>query len=123
MRHHLLGAFAALLLPLAGCSFPVDADTAKINCGPDADCPSGQVCVTQVLTGQGICFLASQCGAETCNGLDDDCDGVVDDHLTDVGQACDTTGKDVCPGYEGVASCQDGQTQCLGQVLKSAGCP
>jgi len=43
--------------------------------------------------GQGTCVANCQSAPETCNGLDDDCDGVVDNHLTD------------CPGFCVGGSC------------------
>ncbi len=45
---------------------------------------------------------------ETCDGKDDDCDGVVDDGVPGVGASCDTGLADAC---------RTGQTRCLQGVL------
>ncbi len=49
-------------------------------------------------------------GAETCNGIDDDCDGVVDDDVSDVGQPC-STGRGACQ-RAGMTVCQGGAPVC-----------
>jgi len=51
--------------------------------------------------------------AEVCNGVDDDCDGIIDDHLTDVGAPCD----DFCPP---LAPCVASKT-CMYQLSSCAG--
>jgi hypothetical protein len=47
--------------------------------------------------------------AETCNGVDDDCDGVIDDSPTDVGASC----PDNCPGGVCKGECKPGTTTCI----------
>ena len=52
--------------------------------------------------------------AETCNGTDDDCDGMIDNNPNDVGQACD----DFCPplnGCIGNNSCTFKLSMCAGK--------
>ncbi len=51
-------------------------------------------------------------GPELCNGLDDNCNGVVDDNPTDVGQTC---------GTSNVGQCKFGQTICVNGGLQCAG--
>ena len=62
---------------------------------------------------------ASNCGykcpvtppvAETCNGVDDDCDGVIDDGAPGANVACETH----CPGGKCVGECKPGKTICTG---------
>ncbi len=47
---------------------------------------------------------------EACNGLDDDCDGRVDENNPGSGAACNTGGVGVCG--VGVVSCRDGALRC-----------
>ncbi len=51
----------------------------NIICMADADCPPNQLCTN------GVCTNGGSCTTESCNGLDDDCNGVVDDG---VGAVC-----------------------------------
>ncbi len=49
-------------------------------------------------------------GAETCNGVDDDCDGSRDDSFPGKNDPCYTGPEET----RGVGACRDGQTGCLG---------
>ena len=49
-----------------------------------------------------VCQI-QQCFTETCNGLDDDCDGLIDNHLVDTGKTCGLS----------AGSCRQGTTTCL----------
>jgi hypothetical protein len=51
---------------------------------------------------------------ETCNGADDDCNGLVDDDPAGVGTACGTS--DVAPCRKGRTACQGGTIVCAGAV-------
>jgi hypothetical protein len=62
--------------------------------------------------GKVVCTGDNQGGPELCNGLDDNCNGVVDDSPTDVGQAC---------GPATVGECRQGQTICSGGSVSCAG--
>ncbi len=89
------------------------------RCDPDQ---LGQPCVSGVgacaRSGTWSCLQAEQtCSGgqgdplpEVCNGIDDDCDGNVDDSVLDAGEAC-IGGFGVCRG-EGTRVCADGGPVC-----------
>ncbi len=49
---------------------------------------------------------------ETCNGKDDDCDGQVDNKLTDIGKECDVSSVKGGPCQKGISECLNGRIQC-----------
>jgi hypothetical protein len=51
--------------------------------------------------------------AESCNGLDDNCDGEIDEGAPGAGQPCD----DVCPEGDCQGICTPGETVCVGTGL------
>jgi hypothetical protein len=55
---------------------------------------------------------------ETCNGVDDDCNGVVDDDPVDAGTTCGTS--DVAPCRRGRTVCHGGALGCAGAVEPAA---
>ena len=59
----------------------------------------------------GVCVGEVLPGVETCNGVDDDCDGVVDDGDPGSGGACDTGEAGVCAA--GAEHCSGGRLVCL----------
>src|SRR5262249_39971610 len=64
------------------------------------------------IDGQEVCVGGVGPSPETCNGLDDDCDGFIDDNLTDAGATC---GTDVGGGAPGPTLRQAGSLVCSGQ--------
>ena len=54
---------------------------------------------------------------EICNGLDEDCDGRVDEQVFEVGQVC---GSNVGVCQEGMTQCINGELQCQGEVTAMA---
>ena len=75
LRHALL--WGALLLAGPGCTFNVDPDQGLFSCAEDPDCGPDFECRPQA-AGGGLCYREGECGTETCDGLDHDCDGAVD---------------------------------------------
>jgi hypothetical protein len=92
-------------------------DEAFADLGLACDGPDGDQCATGVLAcaanGGTTCTEAASGGhVETCNAIDDDCDGVTDEEFVGLGAACDGVDLDSCT--EGVAACgPDGQTTCV----------
>ncbi len=104
-----LALVAVSLLGAASCGLRSDPDKGRYSCSADADCGAGFTCRAQA-SGGGLCFKPDECAApETCNGVDDDCDGRVDQSFPEQGTAC-TTGR---PGR-----CSAGTTVCTSGALR-----
>ncbi len=58
----------------------------------------------------GACLGATGPQPETCNGIDDDCDGATDEDVTDLGGACATGIPGRCA--QGIEACSGGQVVC-----------
>lgn len=69
--------------------------------------------------GPGECVLPITPPAETCNGLDDDCNGHIDDGLG--GEACVPAGTSPDLEYHDVSQCRFGTTACTDGELKCEG--
>jgi len=82
-----------------GCTC-VPNSTAWCNTGQDGECSNGQMTCLSSGNGYGPCETTYTPLAETCfNGLDDDCDGLVDNGCTCVAgtsMSCDTTLEGIC---------------------------
>ena len=66
----------------------------------------------------GMAVLKENQTFESCNGVDDDCDGVVDDNPTDVGASCGVSA--IFPCSLGSQQCVNGALACVGAVLPAA---
>jgi hypothetical protein len=71
-------------------------------------------CVGQQVDCVGGNVLVENQTAETCNNVDDDCDGVVDDNPGDAGMTCGTS--NVFPCSLGTQQCQSGSLVCVGNI-------
>jgi hypothetical protein len=78
-------------------------------------CSAGiQVC-TQ---GAPVCIPNAKPSAEVCDGLDNDCDGIVDDGNPTGGGPCDTRAPGTCG--RGIWTCKGGALVCVGPTPASA---
>ncbi len=98
--------------------FPVDVGTA---CGVSdtAPCAFG---TTQCASGMLMCFGNVDPTAETCNGVDDDCDGNVD--LTGASAPADSVGScnaHPAPPAGATSACTSGAKACVAGVVRCVG--
>ena len=78
------------------------------NTGQPGVCGAGSSqCVMGVLT----CEQTTTASTEQCDGLDNDCNGMVDDNLMGLGAACSTGQLGACSA--GTLSCQGGVVDCF----------
>ena len=82
----------------------------RMSCRNGEQIGTGNLCLGQV----------GPAAVETCNGLDDDCDGNVDEAVPAVGQACDVQLEDNSGPKAGICrygrlACTAGVTQCVQQ--------
>jgi len=98
-------------LLLAACRLSTDPDVHTYSCTTAADCGSGWECRPQ-FAGGSRCFKQGQCvDTESCNGLDDNCDGRVDETFSEQGQSCATGLLGACAA--GARACQAGKIVCV----------
>src|SRR3569623_1888603 len=126
----IVGIIARAVPPAEVCDGKDDDCNGQIDDGPlpgvGSECGiQGQGCskgVTVCLNGQIVCSTMSSPQPEVCNGLDDDCNGVIDDGVfPGVGDSCVCDGLD--PSQVNVGLCRAGRLACKGaQGLKCEGC-
>jgi hypothetical protein len=85
------------------------------SCGVDTgECSFG---TQQCIGGVFVCVGKKGPSLETCNTLDDDCNGAVDDSTIDAGGPC---GSNVGVCNPGVLTCVNGAIECVGGTMGSA---
>ena len=94
----------AIGLVVSGCPIRTPGE----SCRGHDDCSGAEQCHDGTCTPppRGECAPRG----ETCNGLDDDCDGITDNHLSDVGDTCDE-GVGRC-SIAGAMHCVAGELRC-----------
>lgn len=106
-----------------------DGAFAPVACGSSspANCSGVRVCqAPQAVGTPGACVPGGGYAAcnnspqlESCDTLDNDCDGIVDDGVAPA--QCDPVGAPPGLSYGGFSQCQRGQTQCTGGVNNCVG--
>jgi len=97
------------------CDGEIDEDAAQVgdSCGTDVGaCSTGTYeCTDGELVCAGAVVLPQP---ESCNGIDDDCDGTIDDGDPGGGMVC---GSDIGECQRGITACVGGEVICSGEVL------
>jgi hypothetical protein len=89
------------------------------NENPFGICPGIEVC--QGAAGWSDCSAPTP-AEESCNDLDDDCDGTADEDWPDKGNACDDAGEDLCDNGQ-LACAKDGTgLVCVEEANKTESC-
>jgi hypothetical protein len=101
---------------------PTSTPTATPTCSAGQACSTGKLGICAAGTtacsgGATVCNQNQQAQAELCNGLDDDCDGQIDNGNPGGGVACDTGKLGVCKA--GTISCVAGVLRCNQNVPAS----
>ena len=81
---------------------------AGLNYGPNSICTMGATACTNGAT---VCVGGTGPGVEVCDGLDNNCDGIVDNGVAGVGQMC---GSNQAPCTPGLTACVNGALVCQG---------
>jgi hypothetical protein len=97
------------------CNGQIDDGIASVVCGSDVgECSSG---TTSCISGNTVCLNEVAPSAEACDGLDNDCNGVVDDNVVFDPSTC---GVSVGACSIGTMECSNGMSVCVGATFPVA---
>ncbi|MBE2252045.1 MAG: hypothetical protein IAE78_21095 [Myxococcus sp.] len=109
--------FVLMLGALAVSCRNVDPNKGTFSCEQASDCGSGYQCRPQ-FSGGGRCFADGLCqDEELCNGVDDTCDGQIDEAFPGKDSACTASRPGLCAAGKQV--CTLGAVLCQSQVMAS----
>lgn len=77
-----------------------------------------QMGTTACTAGMIVCNQNTMASAETCDGIDNDCNGMIDDGATGVGMPCDTGQFGICAA--GTMTCTNGMLACTPDRMATA---
>lgn len=105
------------LFAFAGCR-SIDPDKGIFTCTTSDDCASANLECRPQFSGPGRCFTVGTCAdVELCNGVDDTCDGRIDESFPEENAACQASQRGVCA--EGKKVCRVGTVSCESQRMPS----
>ena len=109
----------AALLAATSCTVKVNPDVGRFSCDANGDCGAKFECRPQASGGRGLCYPIGQCtDVELCNGLDDNCDGRVDESFPEQAVVCATGVPGLCAA--GLNVCDNGALNCVQTVQPRA---
>jgi hypothetical protein len=108
----------AVTFALGACHSSVDPNQGTFSCVTTTDCGAGDECRPQ-FAGGGRCFKLGVCkDSETCDGVDENCDGRIDETFPTEDAGCSTGLLGVCAA--GTTQCHQGAIACAELVAPSA---